>query len=83
MADWIGRRISIIGACGLFSIGVTLQVASTAIGMLIGGRIIAGFGVGLISAVVVMYMSEIAPKQIRGALVSGYQWAITFVRPPP
>ena len=26
------------------------------------------------------YMSEIAPKAIRGAIVAGYQWAITLVR---
>jgi MFS transporter, SP family, sugar:H+ symporter len=42
------------------------------------GRVIAGFGVGIISATVILYMSEIAPKKIRGAIVSGYQFAITI-----
>ncbi|KAI5850772.1 general substrate transporter [Tricharina praecox] len=78
LADWIGRRLSIIIACGIFSVGVALQVASTAVGLLVGGRVIAGFGVGLVSAIVIMYMSEIAPKAIRGAIVAGYQWAITL-----
>jgi MFS family permease len=53
LADWIGRRLSIIIACGIFSVGVALQVASTTVGLLIGGRVIAGFGVGLVSAIVV------------------------------
>ncbi|CCX04720.1 Similar to Probable glucose transporter rco-3; acc. no. Q92253 [Pyronema omphalodes CBS 100304] len=78
LADWIGRRLSIIIACFIFSIGVALQVASTAVGLLVGGRVIAGFGVGLVSAIVIMYMSEIAPKAVRGAIVAGYQWAITL-----
>ncbi|KAI5777844.1 general substrate transporter [Geopyxis carbonaria] len=77
LADWIGRRLSIMIACVIFSVGVVLQVASTAIPLLVVGRVIAGLGVGLVSAIVIMYMSEIAPKAIRGAIVSGYQWAIT------
>ena len=54
LADWIGRRLSIIIACAIFSVGVALQVASTEVGLLVGGRIIAGFGVGLVSAIVIM-----------------------------
>ncbi|TGZ79060.1 general substrate transporter [Ascodesmis nigricans] len=78
VADWIGRRLSIMIACAIFSAGVVLQVASTTVEMLVCGRVLAGFGVGLVSAIVIMYMSEIAPKAIRGAIVSGYQWAITI-----
>ncbi|KAL2788020.1 major facilitator superfamily domain-containing protein [Aspergillus keveii] len=37
---------------------------------------IAGLGVGFISATIIMYMSEIAPKKVRGAMVSGYQFYI-------
>jgi len=42
------------------------------------GRAIAGLGVGFVSAVIILYMSEIAPRKIRGALVSGYQFCITI-----
>lgn len=42
------------------------------------GRLVAGLGVGFISAVIVLYISEIAPKKVRGALVSGYQFCITI-----
>ncbi|KAJ7802623.1 hypothetical protein B0H14DRAFT_3780204 [Mycena olivaceomarginata] len=35
-------------------------------------------GVGFISAIIILHMSEIAPKKACGALVSGYQFAITI-----
>src|SRR5690625_2442960 len=41
-------------------------------------RIIGGIGVGLASAVVPMYIGEIAPAHIRGRLVSFNQFAIIF-----
>lgn len=78
LADAIGRRLSIVVACALFILGVILQTASSETGLLIGGRVVAGFAVGIISSTVILYMSEIAPKKIRGAIVSGYQFAITI-----
>lgn len=59
-------------------VGVVLQTASTSIGLLVAGRLIAGFGVGFVSAIIILYMSEIAPRKIRGALVSGYQFCVTI-----
>jgi SP family xylose:H+ symportor-like MFS transporter len=41
-------------------------------------RILGGIGVGLASAVVPMYIGEIAPADIRGRLVSFNQFAIIF-----
>lgn len=78
LADWIGRRNTVVSGCGVFMLGVILQVASTSVGLLVGGRLIAGIGVGFVSAVIILYMSEIAPKAVRGAIVSGYQFAITI-----
>lgn len=46
--------------------------------MMVIGRLIAGGGVGFISAIIILYMSEISPKKVRGALVSGYQFFITI-----
>jgi MFS family permease len=46
--------------------------------MLIVGRIINGFCVGICSAQVPVYISEIAPPSKRGRLVSLQQWAITW-----
>jgi SP family xylose:H+ symportor-like MFS transporter len=41
-------------------------------------RILGGIGVGLASAIVPMYIAEIAPSHIRGTLVSCNQFAIIF-----
>lgn len=71
LADWFGRRTTVILGCLVYGIGCVLQTASSGIGLLVAGRIIAGFGVGFISAVIILYMSEVAPKSIRGAIVSG------------
>ncbi|KAG9240090.1 general substrate transporter [Calycina marina] len=78
LADWFGRRLTIILGCGVFIVGVILQTASTGLGLLVAGRLVAGFGVGFVSAIIILYMSEICPKKVRGALVSGYQFCITI-----
>ncbi|KAG9230767.1 putative glucose transporter rco-3 [Amylocarpus encephaloides] len=57
LADWFGRRSTVI---------------------LGSGRLIAGFGVGFVSAVIVLYISEIAPRKVLGAIVSGYQFCINI-----
>lgn len=44
LADWIGRRLSLLAACLVFCVGVILQVASSTVGLLVAGRLIAGFG---------------------------------------
>ncbi|RQM05160.1 hypothetical protein DH86_00003162, partial [Scytalidium sp. 3C] len=77
-ADWIGRRTTIILGCGVFLIGVILQTAVQGLGLIVAGRLIAGFGVGFVSAIIILYMSEICPRKVRGALVSGYQFCITI-----
>ncbi|GAP84081.2 putative sugar transporter [Rosellinia necatrix] len=77
-ADSIGRRITILGSCAVFLVGVLLQVASAGLPLLLTGRVVAGLGVGSVSAILVLYMSEIAPRKVRGAIVSGYQFCITI-----
>lgn len=78
LADFVGRRTTIIFGCFVFIVGVILQTASTALGLLVAGRLIAGFGVGFVSAIIILYMSEVAPKKVRGAIVAGYQFCITI-----
>ncbi|KAH8154043.1 uncharacterized protein LAJ45_01810 [Morchella importuna] len=78
VGDMLGRRMGLIAACGVFSVGVAFQVASTAIPLMVVGRLLAGFGVGLVSALVPMYQSETSPKWIRGTIVGCYQLAITI-----
>lgn len=77
-ADYIGRRITILLSCAIFTIGVILQTISTTVALLAVGRVIAGFGVGGVSSTIILYMSEIAPKKVRGATVAGYQFCVTL-----
>lgn len=59
--------------------GVVIQIAeSNGLGLIVAGRLIAGVGVGFESAIVILYMSEICPRKVRGALVAGYQFCITI-----
>jgi SP family sugar:H+ symporter-like MFS transporter len=78
VSDAIGRRWGLISTCFVFTFGVILQTASTSIPLFVAGRCFAGFGVGMISALIPLYQSETAPKWIRGAIVGCYQLAITI-----
>jgi len=46
LADWIGRRTTIIAGCGVFAAGVLVQITSATTPQLVVGRLIAGVGVG-------------------------------------
>lgn len=76
--DRLGRRLSLIIAVGIFAFGVLLQTLAAALPLLTCGRFFAGLGVGVVSVLVPLYQSEMAPKWIRGTLVCAYQLAITF-----
>ncbi|KAJ4316010.1 high affinity glucose transporter [Fusarium piperis] len=78
LADRYSRRVALQISCVLWIVGSILQCASQNIGMLCTGRVVAGFCVGIASAVVPVYQAEIAPKEIRGRVVSLQQWAITW-----
>lgn len=78
VADFIGRRMTIILGCLVFAVGCVLEIAATnQVGLFVIGRLVAGGGIGFISAIIILYMSEIAPRKVRGALVSSYQFCIT------
>ncbi|KAF8754587.1 Permeases of the major facilitator superfamily [Rhizoctonia solani] len=78
LADKIGRK-RVIQISGLvWVVGSILQCAAVNRGMLVVGRIISGFAIGLASSTVPLYQSEITPPAIRGRMVSLQQWAITW-----
>lgn len=81
LADFMGRKWTVILGCLIYMIGCVIQMVTSpehAMGPIVAGRLIAGFGVGFVSAIVILYMSEICPRKVRGALVSGYQFCITI-----
>lgn len=62
VADWIGRKWTVILGCLIYMIGVVIQMITSpehALGPIVAGRLIAGLGVGFESAIVILYMSEI------------------------
>ena len=70
-----GRKWTIIGATGVFCLGVIIQVINThSLAAWYVGRIIAGLGMGAQSVVIPMYSAEMTPKEIRGRCGSFYQW---------
>jgi MFS family permease len=73
LADWIGRRSTMLAGCAVFMVGVGLQVGAFTIALLAAGRLLTGIGMGFISAVLILYMSEIASKAVRGAIVAGME----------
>ena len=78
IADSLGRTITIFTGSIVFCVGATLQCSSFHIAQLYIGRLIAGVAVGSLSMVVPLYQSEVAPKAIRGRLISLQQLAITI-----
>jgi MFS family permease len=78
IADRFSRRAAIQIASIIWIVGAILQTASNGIALLVVGRIVAGVCVGIASAIVPVYQAEIAPKEIRGRVVSLQQWAITW-----
>ena len=77
LADMFGRKKIIIATAVIFIIGSILCALAPNIYVLILSRILVGLAVGIVNFLVPLYLSEVAPKQMRGTLVSLYQWAIT------
>jgi len=76
--DILGRKGSVICGGVVFCVGALMQGVATNLTVMMTGRLIAGLSVGLLSANVPVYQSEIAPPAHRGMLVSVYQLALTI-----
>ncbi|KAL1866126.1 hypothetical protein VTK73DRAFT_4871 [Phialemonium thermophilum] len=73
-ADKWGRRASLIGMAVVALIGIILQFASDGhLAAMYVGRFFAGVGMGAASMVTPLYISEISPRAIRGALTGMFQ----------
>jgi sugar porter (SP) family MFS transporter len=78
LADRLSRRTAIQIAALVWIVGAIFQAASNGVPLLCVGRVVGGWAIGVCSAIVPVYQSEIAPKNIRGRVVSLQQWAITW-----
>lgn len=68
-SDKYGRKPVIIIADILFAVGSLLMAMTPTIQLLIVGRLLIGFGIGLSSIVIPIYLAEISPNEIRGTVV--------------
>lgn len=77
LADSMGRKWSILLGCIFFCIGGLLQFLTTSVPMFYSGRVASGVGVGIMSMVVPLYISETAPTEKRGQMTAINQLMIT------
>jgi sugar porter (SP) family MFS transporter len=78
LADKLSRKYSIIVSVVVFTIGSILQTAAMDYAMLTIGRLIGGFGIGALATISPLYISEISPPEIRGALLVLQEFSIVF-----
>ncbi|KXL42933.1 hypothetical protein M433DRAFT_59012 [Acidomyces richmondensis BFW] len=78
IADKFSRKYSIMIAVCVFTVGSALQTSSIAYGMLVVARFIGGLGIGMLSMVAPLYISEISPPEIRGSLLVLEEFSIVL-----
>lgn len=78
---YLGRRISLIIAATLITIGSAIMLAASAkngLGPIYAGRVLAGLAIGFSTNLTPVYLSEISPPAIRGRVIALYEigWRI-------
>jgi sugar porter (SP) family MFS transporter len=76
VADSLGRKKGLLVTCVPLIAGSLVLAKAASLTSLLVGRVLVGAGIGLASALVPLYISEIAPQEIRGALGSVNQLTI-------
>ncbi|KAJ7158266.1 general substrate transporter [Mycena crocata] len=70
LSDYLGRRISIRIGAFIYLVASIIQMFSPNLPALMVGRMIQGFGTGILSTAVPIYQCEIAPAHRRGMFIS-------------
>lgn len=78
LSDLLGRKKVMMLSAFLFSVSALGCALSFSFTSLVWFRIIGGIGIGMVSIVSPMYISEVAIARFRGGLVAIYQLAITI-----
>lgn len=73
-----GRKYTLLLSAVIFALGSLGCSIAPSAGILIGTRFFLGIAVGVASFTAPLYLSEIAPKAIRGSMISMYQLLITI-----
>ncbi|MFL6648882.1 MAG: sugar porter family MFS transporter [Sulfurifustaceae bacterium] len=78
LGDRLGRRRSIIWSTWLFLAGTVVVSIGGGMTEFVIGRILIGAAIGVASFMVPLYISEVAPAEARGGMVSLNQLAVTI-----
>jgi SP family galactose:H+ symporter-like MFS transporter len=78
LTDRFGRRKLMLLTAGLFIIGTLIAALAPDVYGIIGGRVLIGIAIGMGAYTAPLYIAEIAPFELRGALVTLNQLAITI-----
>ncbi len=77
LTNRFGRRKLIILAGIIFTLSAIGTALAPTVSLLIVGRIVSGLGIGVASFISPMYIAEVVPAKVRGALVAVNMLAIT------
>jgi MFS transporter, SP family, galactose:H+ symporter len=78
VADHWGRKQALLAAAVLFIVGALIEAFAPGVFILVIGRFVVGFGVGVAAVAAPLYAAELAPAAQRGRYISSYQLAITI-----
>ena len=78
LSDFLGRKKTMLISAVLFSVSAIGCALCADFTQLVIFRIVGGFGIGIVSIVSPVYISEVSPAEVRGTMVSLYQLFITI-----
>jgi len=74
-SQWLGRKklLALLGLSSFWVVYFRRLATYPNLGMIYGGRVVAGLGVGMISNVAPVFVAECAPKHLRGLMMSAFE----------
>jgi len=78
LSDFLGRKKTMLISALMFSVSAIGCAVCADFTQLVIFRIVGGVGIGIVSIVSPIYISEVSPAHVRGTMVSFYQLFITI-----
>ncbi|ORY58349.1 sugar transporter [Leucosporidium creatinivorum] len=78
VSDFFGRKATLYSIWLIMALSVVIECVAVNWSQWLGAKILAGVGVGGMQGALPMYISEIAPVQLRGALINAYSAWFVF-----
>ena len=78
LSDWLGRKTTLFINTAVFIVGSLMLAQTETYSLFLVARFVSGWGVGMASVIVPIYLAEVAPPHYRGRFVCLYQMMITI-----